>query len=396
MVLVSYSDSEGSDNEEPQPPPPPPKSTPPTTRRPDSKFTIDKSNPRKIKVNLEEIKGGLAKNGDHEEQPASKRPKLGGGFSGFNSMLPAPKKDTQAANGGRPASNGASRKVFSLKTGAEPGFSRESDAELKDLFAEQGTRTLDYGRGDSIGDGMDQNGSDRASVLPPASQTSEPKPGNMMMFKPLSVARNTQRKKKSPANMSSSGSASQPQISKAAPISEASAPAPKVSLFSMGTTDVSTVEVAQQAEYEPIIHQGVAEDDGSTLISSESVDGNTAFGGATTETASEIQSQSLDSIAADLNLSASAKRQLLGRNHKNASKISSSIINFNTDQEYAANEVLRASGEQVQHNPVRAIAPGKHSLKQLVNAASGQKEALEESFASGRRNKKEAAGKYGW
>jgi hypothetical protein len=32
----------------------------------------------------------------------------------------------------------------------------------------------------------------------------------------------------------------------------------------------------------------------------------------------------------------------------------------------------------------------------LVNAASSQKEALEESFAAGRRNKKEAGSKYGW
>ena len=50
----------------------------------------------------------------------------------------------------------------------------------------------------------------------------------------------------------------------------------------------------------------------------------------------------------------------------------------------------------VQHNPVRPIAPGKHTLQQLVNVASNQREALEESFATGRRNKKEAGAKYGW
>jgi len=72
------------------------------------------------------------------------------------------------------------------------------------------------------------------------------------------------------------------------------------------------------------------------------------------------------------------------------------VVNFNTDAEYAANELFRQSGEQVQHNPVRAIATGKHSLKQLVSAATGQKEALEESFASGKRNKREAGNKYGW
>ena len=108
----------------------------------------------------------------------------------------------------------------------------------------------------------------------------------------------------------------------------------------------------------------------------------------------EPSTQSLDTIASDLKLSASAKRQLLGRQRNSPSNIN--IVNFNTDQEYAANEMLRQAGEQVQHNPVRAIAPRKHSLKQLVNAATNQKEALEEQFALGRRNRKEAGGKYGW
>jgi hypothetical protein len=48
------------------------------------------------------------------------------------------------------------------------------------------------------------------------------------------------------------------------------------------------------------------------------------------------------------------------------------------------------------HNPVRSIAPGKHSLKQLLNATVSQKEALEESFAKGYANRKEASGRYGW
>lgn len=394
MVLVSYSDSEGSENEEAQPPPK--TTTTPVTKRPNSNFTIDKSNRRIIQVNLEEIKGEPAASGDHEDQPASKRPKLGGGFSGFNSMLPAPKKGAQATTGARPTSNGAPRKVFSLKTGAEPGFSRESDAELRNLFAEQGTNAMDNGLSDWKDEEMDKPGPGRASTLPPVSQASQSKPGNTTRFKPLSVARNTQKKKKPPSSLSSNGLEAQAQVKKSVPTSEVSTPAPKISLFSIGTTEVPSAAVAHQAEYEPLVYQSVMDDDEPTLMSSEDMDENTAFDGTTAELTHETQSQSLDSIAADLNLSASAKRQLLGRNHKNASKISSSIINFNTDQEYAANEALRASGEQIQHNPVRAIAPGKHSLKQLVNAASGQKDALEESFASGRRNKKEAGSRYGW
>ena len=62
------------------------------------------------------------------------------------------------------------------------------------------------------------------------------------------------------------------------------------------------------------------------------------------------------------------------------------------------NEYLRQSGalaDQV-HNPVRSIAPGKHSLKQMVNMAQNNQAALEDSFAAGRGARSAAAGKYGW
>jgi hypothetical protein len=102
----------------------------------------------------------------------------------------------------------------------------------------------------------------------------------------------------------------------------------------------------------------------------------------------------LDYIADDLNLSRAQRRQLFGRN---ADPSSSRILHFNTDVEYAANqEMAHKELAATQHNPVRAIAPGKHTLQQLVNAASTQKDALEESFATGKRNKKEAGAKYGW
>jgi Mitotic checkpoint regulator, MAD2B-interacting len=394
MVLVTYSDSENSADEKTQAPAK--KDTPASATRPDTKFTVDKFNPRKIRVNLQEVNDeGATNEGDGE--PTRKRPRIGGGYSGFNSMLPAPKRDTQSANGVKPASSGAPRKVFSLKTGAEPGFSRESDAELKQLFAEQSTDPVEDGLGDTTGPGRDNTGTIGGLSLPPVSQPAPPKQGNAMMFKPLSVARNTHTKKKPPAKHSGTapGSRGQTKAPNIAP--ESSIPAPKVNLFSIGNKDEPPdTPGAQQVEYEPLVYQRTAEEDDPTAMASDGTGNTPPLNDPALSTASEPLQQSLDSIASDLNLSASAKRQLLGRNHKNASKISSSIINFNTDQEYAANEVLRASGEQVQHNSVRAIAPGKHSLKQLVNAASGQKEALEESFASGRRNKKEAGGRYGW
>ncbi|UZP41298.1 hypothetical protein NXS19_009114 [Fusarium pseudograminearum] len=67
------------------------------------------------------------------------------------------------------------------------------------------------------------------------------------------------------------------------------------------------------------------------------------------------------------------------------------------DKEYRHNEEIRAAGEEQTHNPVRAIqGGGKHSLRQLVQNAQSQRDALEDSFAKGKSNRKEAAGKYGW
>lgn len=392
MVLVSYSDSEGSENEGPQAPQL--ENTTAALTRPDLMFTVDRSNPRKIRVNLPEVKVEPTINRDHEEEPAPKRPRTGGGFGGFNSILPAPKKDTQANNGHKAASNGAIRKVFSLKTGAEPVFSRESDAELKQLLAEQETNSVQDGSGSREVAAEEEIGTGRVPALSSISQPAPPSQRYPMLFKPLSVARNTPRRKKPSTKMAPSEPASHAQIEMHAHATETIVSGPKLNLFSIGNPDPKDTPSAQQGEYKPFVYHNEAEEEDATPSASNNAD--TGFDGTVVERSSESQPQSLDAIAADLNLSASAKRQLLGRNHNNASKISSSIINFNTDQEYAANEALRASGEQVQHNPVRAIAPGKHSLKQLVNAASGQKEALEESFASGRRNKKEAGGKYGW
>lgn len=72
------------------------------------------------------------------------------------------------------------------------------------------------------------------------------------------------------------------------------------------------------------------------------------------------------------------------------------VINFNMDKEYKHNEAVRASGETQIHNPVRAIQGGKHSLRQLVSNVQNQKDALEDSFAKGKNNRKEASSKYGW
>lgn len=421
MALVQYSDSEGSDVED-QPPKVAPasvsKEPAATETKPSQKFSslVDRGNPRKIRVALPEIKpendGGV---GEDDDGPARKRPKTGAGgglFSGFNSILPAPKRANQPAT--TASKTATTRKVFSLKTGAAPGFDRQADAELRQEQALNNATDNDTDipkpgslSGDSKGEG---------SLLKEANYK---KQGNAMAFKPLSVARNGP-KKKSAAFVAAKAAAKNAGTSKPADTTTLKAPAsektvsesptsaepapvqppkPKVSLFSFSSEEKDTPSAPANG-YESILYNPPGHDDASTLQDDSASLEYHDQQAASYPTPSTQQNSSLDTIADDLNLSRAQRRQLMGRN-PGVSFANSRIVNFNTDTEYAANqEMLSKTTEEElasqQHNPVRAIAPGKHSLRQLVQAANSQKDALEDSFAAGRKNKKEAGSRYGW
>ena len=398
MALVSYSDSEGSGDEKPQTSTAKHNAATPTTTQPRTTFTTDRLNPRKIQVKLLETKvdASASNAGVPDEEPAPKRQRVErGAFSDFSSMLPAPKRDSQTHHGSDPA-KGQPRKMFSLKTGAERGFDRDSDAELKQLFAEQhaDVKTVDVnGVGALLGSSAWQPDTGSTSISTPS------KTGNPIMFKPLSVARKPAKKRLSTNPVKETPTQTRPPAYPAS--EETPPPTPKVSLFSTATELPNPKQSAALIrEYKPLVYDVEAEaaEPSPDFIGNET---RSSGPGADIEY-SDIQApsapsgpQSLDAVASDLNLSASARRQLFGRK-SGAYNSTVNVINFNTEKEYAANEVLRASGEQIQHNPVRGPASGKHSLKQLVTMAAGQKDALEESFAAGRQNKKEAGSRYGW
>ncbi|KAL6244934.1 hypothetical protein RBB50_008462 [Rhinocladiella similis] len=384
MSLVAYSDSEGSEDEGPRPKAPPPK---PATASSNSSFTVNKTNPRKIQVKLNDVPANDTTDGE----PAAKRPRIGASaFSGFNAMLPAPKRDADAKNVPKPAA----RKVFSLKTGAEPGFSREADAEMRQLFAEQETGMIGQsGSGTQVQDETIPSIPKKSLDNETSTSATAPPKGNPFMFKPLSVARNVKKPKRKAdgpiiPKVAEDVKTASLTSDKSHPAADATpAPVPKkVSLFGMGIETVPEDSPRLPEDEDEIVE--VLDDLVNDEFSSAPVNQSTAV-------PSSAQGESLDAIASDLGLSKADRRQLFGR-RGNTGGTAVNVINFNTDQEYAANEELRAAGEQVQHNPVRAIAPGKHNLKQLLNAATTQKDALEESFATGRRNKKEAGNKYGW
>ncbi|KAB8074469.1 mitotic checkpoint regulator, MAD2B-interacting-domain-containing protein [Aspergillus leporis] len=397
MALVSYSDSEASDSEPSSTPAPTPK--PATSTAPKSKL-VDSSNPRKIRVALPDLKPENINNPNTEEDgPARKKPRIGGGgggaFSGFNSFLPAPKRNVAETN----KKAGTGRKVFSLKTGATPGFDRGLDEEMRNERPEMEAAGAEDDKtipkaGSLRGGNNDNEGGDGVVQMKPEEVKLK---GNPMMFKPLSVGRASAKKKKVVSKTPAAAAAEvkealrpvQQQISKESTPVAAPAPKPKVSLFSLGASESATATTAPaqgEASYEPLVYTA------DTGVPATGPEPEAQVPAVSSEPAA---TQTLDNIADDLNLSRSQRRHLFGRN---ADASNSRILHFNTDREYAHNQELLHETDlaAAQHNPVRSIAPGKHTLQQLVNVASSQREALEESFATGRRNKKEAGSKYGW
>jgi hypothetical protein len=394
MGLVDYSDSDASDVEEKSVIKPTPILSKPTFQK-----VVDRSNPGKIRVSLPQA--ALKDDTKHDEPPA-KRAKIGnGGLSGFNSFLPAPKHTGQAANpslgDGNTVKKGGLGAGVSLKTGAAPGFSREPEPErdytdeLDDQQAERPSTA--GGSGLSLPEPVQvgQKSSEEVKLV-----------GRPLMFKPLSVARKPAKKKKAIAASIAPG-ASTTTTPVTAQTTTQKPERPKISLFSMGI-ETSSPALASNTEYQPMIYGAETEEPADEELDSYAEPSYEDYTPTPSQTVPPAVptppvSQSLDDIAGDLNLSAAERRQLFGRQkggRNNGMQAATRVINFNTDKEYLHNEELRAAGEQVVHNPVRAIAPGKHSLKQLVNAAQSQKEALEESFAKGKSNRAEASSRYGW
>lgn len=349
MNLVDYSDSDESGNEAPaaakveqKPASQPPKHAVPKL--------IDRSNPSKIKVNLPTVsKEDVEKDGP----PAKKQKTTGGGmFASMGAALPAPKH-----TGRRPLGRGLGSGV-SLKTGAEKAFS----GERAPVESSKPLETTDV-------------------ATTPDIEKKEEKPftpfGEVTRFKPLSVARAQQAKKKKntvvpgPANGSSAAS------SVAAP--NPTAPTkPKVSLFSMAEQDAPSTK-SSTSEYKSILLESEKPPPNADIDEEDYSEAPTASAAAPPDPSS----------LNTLNLTAAERRQLFGRS--GAVPEGLQIHNFNVDAQYASNQEYIKGGETVQHNPVRAIQPGKHSLRQLVNAAMVQKDALEESFAN--KSKKGTMGK---
>uniref|UniRef100_A0A0B7K0J5 Mitotic checkpoint regulator, MAD2B-interacting-domain-containing protein n=1 Tax=Bionectria ochroleuca TaxID=29856 RepID=A0A0B7K0J5_BIOOC len=361
MGLVDYSESDSSDNEAPAPPKPVAQTQQnrPSSKKPFQKV-VDRSNPGKIVLNLPQPKAdGAASTSD---EPPAKRARTGGKgglFSGLNSFLPPPKNANKAVM----SSSGAISKPkpgVNLKTSAAPGFSREGEDE-------EGQS----GSGGGGGLNLPPPKSQAAPSIPEEQKAAEDVKlvGKPLMFRPLSVARNPKKKKvpkaAAPVAPSSTNSViSEGQRNGNGQVQSAPQPAPapkKVSLFSLHTEEPSgpSASSGQDGAYEP-------------LFDSQ----DTATGSVTGPYGNPDATQ---------------------QQHTPTAAATKKVINFNMDREYQHNREMQASGEQQIHNPLRSInAEGKSSLKQLVQNAQTQREALEENFAKGKSNRKEASSRYGW
>ena len=369
MALVGYSDSEASSQDEK------PKLAASKSAKPGSSRLIDRSNPHRIRVNLPEssIVTAVEDENQHDEERPAKKAKISGG--GFNAMLPAPKR-TIAKSAARSSGLGAG---VSLKTNAQAGFSREDPQEKMN----------------TEGEAVEQLTDTAETERPPMEQEEPKMVGNAMVFKPLSVARKPQKKKKQIAEGAAYASATQATGTQASMKTGLKQPPlkPKISLFGTSSLGEAILDgdarrgasAPSHGEYQPMIHNFTG-----TKTDADSIDKSTN----PAEIASQEQSGS--TLTSSLDLPPSALRQLFGRSAKSPENIN--LTTFNVSTEYAHNESLRQSGEleNHRHNPVRAIAAGKHSLTQLVNQVTNQREALEERFSEGKARKKEGGSKYGW
>ncbi|KAI0969308.1 mitotic checkpoint regulator, MAD2B-interacting-domain-containing protein [Xylaria arbuscula] len=417
MGLVDYSDSESESETVTKTESSVQQSAANGSKKPAFQKVVDRSKPGKILVNLPGSSSGQGASDatTNEDEPPAKRARTskGSAFSGFNSFLPPPKnvgKKPVAAAASSSSSSGAKatnapRPGIHLKTGAAPGFSRNLDDDL----------------GDDVNKD-EKSGSDGAGGMNvPAPKSQQPtipigqKPadevqlvGKPLMFKPLSVSRKKPVKKATTKTVATAATSSgnTPTTASAPASTESTAEPPqkkKISLFSISDESFAEPEPKDQGSgvYEPLID---TDDTLETSTANAFAEYDAQYGSyaappqtATVSSASGTAYNSLDNIASDMNLSATARRELFGRRGApSTDKAAAKVINFDTEREYAHNEALRASGEQQTYNPVRAIAPGKHNLRQLVSQVQNQRDALEESFAKGKAKQNEAGSRYGW
>ncbi|KAK1827097.1 mitotic checkpoint regulator, MAD2B-interacting-domain-containing protein [Podospora conica] len=399
MGLVDYSDSDSDSEPTPKPPQPAAAASTSTTSKKPFQKLIDRSGTGagKIVVSLPSASSTSA-----DEPPAKRAKTIGAStgasrFSSFGSFLPPPKKTNASVAKPTPSSRGsAPAPGVHLRTAAEPAFRRSSGLDDDD------------DDGNNHDPGSTGGGSSLGNALPPPRRTpagpsipegmkpeSEVKlVGKPLMFKPLSVMRKPgaagTKKKALPPGFSRS---SKPASSTTTAPPPANPPPPKkISLFSADDDDDPPSHTTTTTDPEP--SSGAYE----PLFTTAPTTHDTTQDTPSHHPPPQHQPPApANAITDGLQLSAKARRELFGRTgNPDVLPANARVVNFNMEQEYEHNEALRQAGDQAAFNPVRSIAPGKHSLRQMVNMVQSNQSALEDSFAQAGASKRDAAGRYGW
>ncbi|GAB7366819.1 hypothetical protein MBLNU230_g0992t1 [Neophaeotheca triangularis] len=377
MGLVDYSDSEGSDSEAPVAAKVAPPAAKAETNKPAFQKVINRSNPGTIKVGLPTVQPEPGQQDGEVEGPPAKRRKAGGALGGgFSAMLPAPKRAGQGKSNDQP------KRGPGLKTSSEASFGQAPPRSYEE-------------------EGGQSGGAFEVTARKPAAEEAPMKlegKSTASRFRPMSVKnKNKPKKPIVPSGNEAFGVKEAKQTdAKPAPVPapEPSAelapkPKPKRSLFGAPQEDEGLiaelpVTATTSTAYEPMLSEPTLGPNPE-----EALDAAPQFPLSNPQAAT---STSLATTADDLNLTPAERRQLFGKHGEGNFQVS----HFNTRDEYDSNEKLRQAGEVTQHRAVKAVAPGKHSLQQLVNNAKTQQEGLEDAWAAGRSKRAEGAGRYGW
>ncbi|KAF2001488.1 hypothetical protein P154DRAFT_163845 [Amniculicola lignicola CBS 123094] len=394
MNLTNYSDSE-SDSEAP---PPVPKAAVKPAPKPAFQKVIDRANPGKIKLNLPSARQQPENDGGDSGEPPAKKARTRGGAFGIGGFLPAPKKADAKLTG----NGGASQPSIGLKTSSEPSFLRDSN-EVEDYDEEGNPIKRSQGASVTLNlryiEETDKAGDTKTASQPKFEIPSGPVPAYM-------AAQMGRRKKKRPVPPRPAVVLAQGEsvVSGLIATDLGLRPLvkPKVSLFS-ATQEVedNITDQTKNRQYKPLLY-GAQEDEEAPvpddpLGQTEAYQQSNSFVQSGSHDVS-VGSNNLSDIASELNLSAADKRRLFGGRRGQDNDLSTAnVIDFNTDAEYAHNEMVRQQGDTAQHNALKSISgTGKNSLQSLIRNATVQKEALEDHFAQGKANKKAAGNRYGW
>ena len=354
MALVDYSDSDSEPNQNTPAQP----SAPPLASLPQANFR--KTNSGKITVHLPAHSPTTEQDGHQDDNTATsrlaKRARTtgNGAFGGFNSLLPPPKRPSGAVTS----------RSGGLKTSGEAVFHRRP---------EQSVPGTDNGSAEVLGNPVD------IQMEKEAGESKVELVGSTTRFMPLSVSRNRGKKKTGASNFLG-------QRDRKTSGGQGTEGVRGTTAERLGGTGGDSKAAQSSTAKKPLFSFHQEAPDPMPAVDLSSPPGVLTAAPPSPPAPAPNPAQQPQELS-DLQLSPTSLRRFLGRKHTTLPH----MTHIDMSAEYDANERMRqsAGGDAApdHHRAVRSVAPGKHSLQQLVDNARSQREGLEEKWAEGRRER---------